>query len=177
VVAQIGVNADSIVLIGVVLALVMALVKLTKHLALQQSLPVIAKWIDDLSVERYRPMLRLLDQADLDFLRTQPGFTTQLETAFRIQRCQLFHEYLRQLETDFKRICMALTVLIVHSRNDRPDLAFVLVRSRMAFAYGMFLAQIQLVFYRYRVGAVEFSGLVNLIDGMLELGALVPALS
>ena len=49
-------------------------------------LPVTAAWIDELSMERYRPMLRLLDAGDLDFLRAQPGFTEEMASRIRRQR-------------------------------------------------------------------------------------------
>ena len=74
--------AASVVFIG----LVLVLVKLTRRFASPQQLPVTAEWIEELSIERYRPMLRLLNQKDLLFLRAQPGFAPQMATDFRIQR-------------------------------------------------------------------------------------------
>jgi hypothetical protein len=73
----------------------------------------------------------------------------KMATKLRIQRCQLFHERLRHLKNDFKLICMALKVIIVESKHDRPDLARVLVRNQMTFAYGMMMVRFQLVRYRY----------------------------
>ena len=144
--------------------------------ASESTLPVTVEWIDELSIDRYRPMLRLLCQDDLRFLRTRPGFTRQMETKFRTQRTAIFREYLRQLDSDFKRICMALKVVMVQSKHDRPDLASVLVHSQMAFAYGMMIVDLQVVCYRYGVGTVDVTGLVKLFDGMrLELRTFVPA--
>ena len=102
-------------------------------------LPVTAEWIDELSVERYRPMLRLLDSRDLDFLKSQPGFTPSMAEKLRKQRCQVFRGYLRCLCADFSRICAAIKLLMLHSRRDRPDLAGILVRNQMLFAVGMYL--------------------------------------
>jgi hypothetical protein len=102
-----------------------------------------------------------------------------MATSFRIQRCQLVQEYLRHLDSDFKRICMALKVLMVQAEHDRPELASALVRNQMTFAYGMVMVQFQLVFYRYGVGTVDVTGLVKLVklfDGLrLQLRTLVPA--
>jgi hypothetical protein len=166
------ITAASVVFVG----LVLVLVKLTRHLASLQHLPVTVEWIEDLNIERYSPMLRLLNQEDLHFLRAQPGYTPQRATNFRIQRCQIFREYLRQLDSDFKRTCVALKVLMVQSEHDRPDLASVLMRNQMTFAYGMMTVQLQLVFYRYGIGTVDVTGLVKLFDGLrLELRTLVPA--
>jgi hypothetical protein len=166
--------AASVAFIG----LVLVLVKLTRYSALPERLPVTAEWIDELSIDRYRPMLRLLNQEDVDFLCTQPGFTAQMATKFRIQRCQLFRGYLRCLDSDFKRICMALKVLLVQAKHDRPDLASVLMRYQMTFAYGMMTVQFQLACYPHGVGNVDVTGLVKVFDGMrLELRTLVPAQS
>lgn len=166
------ITAASVLFVG----LVLVLVKLTRHFASPQHLPVTVDWIEGLSIERYSPMLRLLNQEDLHFLRAQPGYTPQRATKFRIQRCQIFRGYLRQLDSDFKRTCVALKVLMVQSEHDRPDLASVLMRNQMTFAYGMMTVQFQLVFYRYGIGTVDVTGLVKVFDGLrLELRTLVPA--
>ena len=165
------ITAASVAFVG----LVFVLVKLTRHVA-SPHLPVTVEWIEELSIERYSPMLRLLSQEDLHFLRAQPGYTPQRATKFRIQRCQIFREYLRQLESDFERICVALKVLMVQSEHDRPDLAAVLVRNGMTFAYGMMTVRLQLVLYRYGIGTVDVTGLVKLFDvSRLELRTLLPA--
>ncbi|MFY9726315.1 MAG: hypothetical protein WB579_23530 [Bryobacteraceae bacterium] len=161
---------------AVFIGLVSTLVKLVRDFASPQRLPVTADWIDELSVDRYRPMLRLLNQEDLRLLRTQPGCTPQMVAAFRIQRRQIFQMYLRQLESDFKLLCMALKVVMVHSKYDRPDLALVLLRNQVTFVYGLMMVRFQSACYRYGVGAVDVTCLLKRIDGMrLELRTLVPA--
>ena len=108
-------------------------------------------------------------------MRAQPDFTKQMASSFRIQRCQVFEEYLRHLDNDFKRVCMALKVLMVCSAHDRPDLASVLLRSQLTFAYGMIVVRFQMVLYRYGVGNVDVTALVELFDGWrLELRTLGP---
>jgi hypothetical protein len=165
---------DAADVVAIVLALV--LVEFFRRLGSPQQFPVTAEWIDQLSVERYRPMLRLLNQEDVHFLRTQPSFTPQMATKFRIQRCQLFQGYLRDLDNDFKRICMALKVLMVQSKHDRPDLASLLLRNQITFAFCMMMVQARLVCYRHGFGSVDVTALVRLFDGMrLELRTLVPA--
>jgi len=139
-------------------------------------LPVTAEWIDELSVERYRPMLRLLDSQDLDFLKSQPGFTPSMAEKLRKQRCQVFRGYLRCLCADFSRICAAIKLLMLHSRRDRPDLAGILVRNQMLFAVGMVLVQARLVMFEAGLCTVDADILVRTFDLMrLELRTLVPA--
>jgi hypothetical protein len=163
--------------IAACLTLLLALRLLIRKVAVTGGrLPVTAEWIDELSLERYRPMMRLLDRQDLDFLRSQPGFTPAMATRLRVQRCQIFRGYLRCLSADFGRVCAAIKVLLLQSRYDRPDLAATLIRSQVSFAAGILVVQVRLFFYRWGLGAVDVSSLVATFDCMrLELRTLVPA--
>ena len=87
------------------LVLALALPLLVRKVAVSGgSMPVTAEWIDELSIERYRPMIRLLDGQDLEFLRSQPGFNAAMASKLRVQRCQIFKGYLKCLEADFARV-------------------------------------------------------------------------
>jgi len=141
-----------------------------------RTLPVTAEWIDELSMERYKPMLRLLDGEDLQFLRSQPGFTPRMAARLRAQRCQIFRGYLRCLSSDFGRICTAIKLMMLHSRRDRPDLAAVLVRNQVVFATSMLVVYGRLYLYRFGLSGVDVSSLVRTFDSMrVELRQLVPA--
>ena len=163
--------------IATCLTLLLALRLLIRKVAVTGGrLPVTAEWIDELSLERYRPMMRLLDRQDLDFLRSQPGFTPAMATRLRVQRCQIFRGYLRCLSADFSRVCAAIKVLLLQSRNDRPDLAATLIRSQISFAIGILVIQARLSLYRWGFCAVDVSNLVATFDSMrMELRTLVPA--
>src|ERR1700744_1424149 len=130
------------------------------------SLPLTTDWIDELSIERYRPMMRLLDREDLEFLRSQPGFTPKMASKLRAQRCQIFRGYLRSLKGDFDRICIAIKILMLQARNDRPDLAAALVRHQATFATRMAIIHFHLVLYRWGIGTVDVSSLVNIFDSV-----------
>jgi hypothetical protein len=159
-----------------VLALTTVIVLARKLAFTDTSLPLTAEWIDDLSIERYRPMMHLLDGGDAQFLRSQPGFTPGLATKLRIERCQVFRGYLRCLRTDFQRVCAALKLLMLHSREDRPDLAGVLVHQQLMFECGMILVGFRLFLYRWGLCRVDVTDLVKIFDVMrLELRRLVPA--
>jgi len=158
-------------------ALMLALTLLVRRFAVAGGpLPVTAEWIDELSVERYRLMMRLLDGGDLEFLRSQPGFTPRMAARIRAQRCQIFRGYLRCLSADFGRVCAAMKILMVQSRHDRPDLAAVLLRSQTQFAAGMLAVSIRVFLYRWGFCFVDVRSLVKIFDSMrLELRSLVPA--
>ena len=159
------------------MALFVALfVMVRKVISAGAQLPLDSQWITELSVERYRPMMRLLDERDLEFLRSQPGFTPQMEAKLRAQRCQIFRDYLRGLEGDFRRVCTAVKVLMLQSQFDRPDLASVLVHHQASFALGVARVNVRLIFYRWGFSGVDVSDLVKTFDAMrLELRSLAPS--
>jgi hypothetical protein len=139
-------------------------------------LPVTAEWIDELSIERYRPMARLLDGGDMEFLRSQPGFTPEILNKLRSQRCQIFRGYLRCLQSDFGRVCSAIKLVMLQSRHDRPDLAAALVRHQLMFATGMIMVYCRLALFQWGLCGVDVAGLVKSFDWMrLELRTLIPA--
>jgi hypothetical protein len=159
------------------LALAVALFLLVHKMAFKgSSLPLTAEWIDELSIERYQPMMRLLDDADVEFLRSQPGFTPRMAAKLRSQRCQIFRGYLRCLDGDFQRVCAAIKILMLQSRQDRPDLAGILLQTQMRFACEMGLVHFRLFLYRWGVCGVDVTSLVKNFDLVrLELRSLVPA--
>jgi hypothetical protein len=161
------------------LALALALPLLIRKIAVSGgALPVTAEWIDELSVERYRPMIRLLDGEDLAILRSQPGFKPEMLTKLRIERSQIFRGHLTCLNADFARVCAALKVLMLQSRNDRPDLAATLVRRQATFIFGMLMVRVRLFLYRWGLCGVDVTSLVKVFDTMcLELRTMVPASS
>ena len=162
------------ILIGLGAPVLILLVR--RMTAADGTLPVTAEWINDLSLERYRPMMRLLDSEDLEFLKSQPGFTSRLAAKVRTQRAQIFRGYLRCLCSDFSRICAAVKVLMAQSRHDRPDLASTLVQHRVLFTMELVAVYVRLYLYRAGLGSVDVSDLVKSFEVMrLELRSLVPA--
>ena len=140
------------------------------------SCPKAVEWIDEISAERYRPMMRLLDGEDFEFLRSQPGITRRQIARIRIQRCRIFRGYLRSLNADFGSVCTALKLVVAASGIDRPDLASLLLRHQAQFARAMIRAQFRLLLYTWGLGRVDVAGLVELFDGMRrELMTVAPA--
>jgi hypothetical protein len=106
--------------------LVLVMVKLTGHFTGPPPISLTPEWLDQLSVET-TDLLRLIGENGGQSVRT----------------------HLPRLRDDFRLICMAVKVIIVQSNRDRPDLAWVLVRSQITFTYGMMMLRFQLVRYRY----------------------------
>lgn len=159
-------NAIGIAIL-IAVGLIVALWLVIRRVAFSHSsLPVTAEWIADLSGDRYRPMLRLLDGTDLEFLRLQPGFNGRKAAKLRQQRCRIFKGYLQSLQIDFGRAVVALKVLMLQSREDRPDLAVALLRHQLAFGWGMVSARARLFLYRWGIGSVDVRSLVRVFDAV-----------
>ena len=123
-------------------------------------------------------MLRMLDTGDIEFLRSQPGFTPRMATKLRAQRTQIFRGYLKSLESDFARVCSAIKLVMLYSNHDRPELAEALIRQQITFACSMMTVRVRVVLYSLGVCGVDVTDLVKLFDSMrLELRTLVPRTS
>lgn len=158
------------------IALAAGLILMVRRLACPRvALPATLDWIEELSTERYQPMLRLLGEEELRFIRQQPGFSPRMEAQFRRQRCDVFRGYLRSLSSDFNRVSVALKLLMVQASTDRPDLAAALVRTRIAFTCSLMAAHFHVVLYSFGLGSVNASQLLHLFNNMrAELRTLVP---
>src|SRR5438132_14019152 len=87
------------------LPIVAAVIWTGRQAIVPKHLPVNLDWLEELYPERYAPISRLLNAEDLEFLRSQPGFTRKMERRFRRDRCQIFRGYLSDLGTDCQQVC------------------------------------------------------------------------
>jgi hypothetical protein len=132
------------------------------HRSDRHPLPVTEEWLADLSSDRYRPMFRLLDEADWQFLRAQRGYRPEMGKSLRRQRVQLFRAYLRTLEADYHRLCGAFNGV----------LSAKLAQRQAAFTWRMMLIRVRLFLYEKGLSHVDASRLVNLFGEIrLELTA------
>lgn len=161
--------APAVVLIGVCILVHRQIAALRHRLALPPN------WTPELSVDRYRPMFRLLEDDDIRFLQSQPGATPALVKRLRRQRYQVFRGYLGSLERDFHQAFEALMMVMLHSQWERRDIARALIVSRAKFSIGVFRVRCRLFLYRWNVGHEPVAHLVSLFEGLqLELLALAP---
>ena len=165
-----------ILLLPIVVALIAAVCLLLRRVTRQSAcLPITANWIEELSVERYRPMARLLAPDDVEYLRSQPGFSRKAERRFRAERCQIFSGYLDWLNQDFNQVLRALKLVLLQSTQDRPDLAGAILRQQMQFTAGMADARARMLLYRCGLSSVDVTDLITSFDNVrAELQQLVP---
>lgn len=118
------------------------------------------------SPARYRAMDRLLNEADQNFLRSQPGWNTRKERRYRTARIRIFRGYVHQLSDDFNKICKAIKVLIVASEVDRPDLAGLLMKQKFLFAFRMISVELKLSLYGLGWSGVNVCYLMQSLEAM-----------
>lgn len=114
------------------------------------------------NVNRYRPMLRLLSDADLDFVSESP----LLRGKIRARRREMFRDYLRCLTKDYSGLLSGLRQMMVESGADRPDLAKALAKNRLMFALALCRIEIHLQLHVLGIGKVDVSGLVEALDAL-----------
>ncbi len=165
------------VLITVVTAAFFLMAIAVVYLVLQkiqadQSVPVAILSQDSLT-ERYRPMFRLLDESDCEFIAA--GFPGSSELRrFRAERRSLFRVYLRNLGADHARIIGAIRNLLVESQLDRPDLVKVLYRCQFQFALAMLSVEFRLFLHALGMGTIDVRSLVSAVEGLqLQLQDMV----
>lgn len=124
------------------------------RLKIMGAAPIRAAHIVD--VARYEPMRRLLSKQDLELVAADRNLTRILKT----QRARLFRDYLRCLTKDFGSLLAGVRQLMVDSPEDRPDLASLLIRSKVNFTLALLSIEFRLVAYRLGVAQPDMSGLV-----------------
>ena len=133
-------------------------------------------WIKSFSVDAYRPMERLLNEADIEFLKSQPGYEPKMEKALKADRIRVFRAYLVNLGRDFNRLHLALRIFVLHSSEDRPDLATTLIKQKLLFFAAWTMIHVKLGLYVLGIGTVDVRGLLTTLSEMnSQLHGFIPA--
>jgi hypothetical protein len=124
----------------------------------------------DLSWKDYRPLDRLLDPADFDYLR-EKGVSENRIKRLRVERRKIYHLCLRSLARDFNQIHAALNLVVVQSPVDRSDLVAQLARQRVTFYRNLMLVEFRLAMYACgfeRMPAVNLLQPVEILQAQLR---------
>jgi uncharacterized membrane protein len=133
------------------------------------SVPTISAAI---STDRYRPMLRLLSDEDLNFVPAN----SNLRRALRTRRRELFRSYLRCLTRDYAHLLGGIRSAMVQSGLDRPDLARALAKNRTLFMITICKVEFRLALHAVGIGKVDISGLVAALESLRnQVGVLSAA--
>jgi len=146
-----------------IVALVVLVLRLRSRIAVEEVTP---EWLDSFSMQRYRPMQRLLSEQDFVFLRSLPGYRPEIEHRLRRERRAAFRRYLNRLVRDFHRLHAAARYAVAYSDSDQSDLVGLLVRQRLQFAWLIGVTEFRLACHALGFRGVETGRLINAIDGM-----------
>ena len=91
----------------------------------------------------YRPLDRLLDPADFEFLRCR-GVSENKIKKLRAKRRKIYRLCLRSLAYDFNQVYRSVNLVLIQSRVDRPDLAAELARQKLTFYRNLLKAEFRL---------------------------------
>lgn len=111
---------------------------------------------------RYRPMLRLLSDEDLQFV------PSRLRPAVRADRRMLFRRYLKCLSKDYGHLLSGIRSAMVRSGQERPELAHALAKNRLLFAIAVCRIEYRLALHTIGLGRVDVSGLVEALDTLRQ---------
>jgi hypothetical protein len=164
---------------GVVIALVIAsfaflFLRLASRFDAHASSP---EWLDEFSVETYAPMERLLDASDFEFLARQPGYDPKAGKHLLAERRQIFCEYLGLLIRDFNQLHYIAKLLLVHSAEDRPELARTLWQQQLKFYFAVCVIRLKVAVYPWGWTAVDVPRLLHGLEhmrGQIQASALPP---
>ena len=110
--------------------------------------------------DRYRPVERLFDSADVRFLRTRAGDVAEAEKRLQRSRRRVMRSYLRIFRSDFQQAWSVGRILAPFSED--PN-------------FGVTLMTQLLTFYRLYAG-IEMRMLLNAYQPGVEVGQLLSAL-
>jgi hypothetical protein len=133
-----------------------------------------AEWLDGFSLQTYKPMERLLDQADASFLASQAGYRAEMSKRLMRERRKIFAAYLRILVQDFNRLVGMGKLMVVYAPYDQQEFARNLSRQHLRFYAAVFAVRMQLALYPLGF-AVDAHRLVTALATMREQVQLLAA--
>src|SRR3954451_16232945 len=135
-------------------------------------------WLEDCSIAKYRPMLRLLSEDDYEFLSNQAGYQGKIASELRSERRKVFRAYLRNLVRDFGRLHHCAKMMAAYSAQDRPELGTKLLMQKVTFTAAVAAVRLRLALHTVGIGTVDVRNLVNSLDHMRSsVDSLMPMTS
>jgi len=155
--------------VGIFVFLGIAFLLLFRRLSAGNSESVFPQDLENLfAPSRYKPMERLLNQADGCYLASQPACNRSMMRRFRSRRLGIFRGYARCLGRDFTRVSNALKMLMIHAPVDRSELAGLLLKQQLLFSVSMMSLQFRLVLHGFGWSApmADVHSLVKALDDL-----------
>ncbi len=125
----------------------------------------------------YRPMLRLLDERELQAAKSLAHLHAGDYHRFRLQRIAAFQLYLNELSTDFRRIEFKLRYLLLAAPAQYSDLVRELTRNKAQFHWQLAKLRLYLVMFRFGWVTIDATKLVESLERMDSVLQVRPAQS
>ena len=91
------------------------------------------RWLDELSLEKYAPLERLFDPADVASIAAHPGCTPAMRRRLEAGRRRATRLFLSELTADFNRLFRIGREMLASSQQERPELASTLFEQWFVF--------------------------------------------
>ena len=121
---------------------------------------------EEFSIQRYRPLERLLSHEDYDFLMASPPFGPKLAKRLHDERRRIVLQYLQLLRKDFHDLHRLARLALLNASEDRPGVALALFKEKLRFEHGCVMLRWRLA--TRGIAAVEARPLVQAIQSLYE---------
>jgi hypothetical protein len=148
---------------GIMFAM-LAIARRRSHRLLHQSVE------EDIATDResfsdyYRPMRRLLDQRELNDVRSLPYISAADFRRFRAGRISAFQAYLRNMRLDFNRVEFKLRYMVLAGTASDAHLVLNLNQMKTRFHRELLRVQWQLLLFRIGFTAIEIGALIEMLE-------------
>ena len=131
--------------------------------------------LGNVSWKDYRPIQRLLDPKDFDYLRRKGISEARIESLME-ERRRIFRICLRSLAHDFNQVHQTLALILVQSRTDRPELAAELAKQKVLFYRQLMFVEFRLALNSCGISRMPAIDLLGPLDALQsQLRELCPA--
>jgi len=120
--------------------------------------------VPKITMERYRPMARLFDDQDLQFLASRPGYRREMGARLRRSRRRVFRMYLAELSSDFHRLHAAARRIVADAPEQHADMVGMLMHQEVTFWRVLFGIEVRLALDWAGLGSVDARGLLEIVE-------------
>jgi hypothetical protein len=121
-------------------------------------------FLDQFSVSRYRPVLRLASRMDRSYLEKVHG--KPLASCYRKMQRTILREYLRELSKDVNRLYAILNARSANARNDEGNVSLALTEQQTSFALLIWGIEARLVLDVVMPGPLNIAPLMSALDAL-----------
>ena len=125
-----------------------------------------ASFLENFSLQTYRPMLRLATQMDRRYLTA--AHSDMLAGCYRKIQRGLLREYLRDAAKDFNRMYAIANAQALRATSDPGDLSMVLFEQQMTFIMLVWGIEARLLLDGVLPFAVDLKPLITSIEGLAQ---------